>query len=279
VKFHPTFGLLAPELGWAPSPSYILRRRRILDHLRSLPADSVVEVGSGAGALITELAGRGYRATAMETSPEARNVMAALAATADVSVEVVDSPAELWDERFSLCLAFEVLEHIEDDDGALRQWASWLETDGHLLMSVPAHTSLWNPGDEWAGHFRRYERSQLEAQLRKAGLEVIRIESWGFPLANLMLPISSLVYRARLKARGTTVSKADATAASGIERSLQVRLHWLLFNPLTALAYQVLFGLQSIFARTELGVGFLVLARPSKPPVQLPLGGRVGRSH
>jgi SAM-dependent methyltransferase len=221
--------------------------------------------------LITELAKRGYQATAMETSPEARRMMAALASSAQASVDVVDASAGSHNERFSLCLAFEVLEHIEDDDGALRQWASWLNADGHLLMSVPAHASLWNPGDEWAGHFRRYERPQLEAQLKDAGFELIRFESWGFPLANVMLPITSLVYRSRLRARGTT-SKAAATAASGVERSLQVRLHWLLVNPLTALAYRVLFCLQALFAQTELGVGFLVLARKSKPPVQRPLG-------
>ena len=64
-----------------------------------------------------------------------------------------------WQETFDFILAFEVLEHIEDDVSALREWWNGVKFPGHRLLSVPAHPERWNASDEWEGHFRRYEHT------------------------------------------------------------------------------------------------------------------------
>src|SRR3546814_7757828 len=80
--------------------------------------------------------------------------------------------------------AFDVLEHIEDDRLAIQEWIRWLAPNGKMILSVPAHRSRWGAGDVWAGHYRRYDRNDVEQLLVSCGMEVEHLECYGFPLAN-----------------------------------------------------------------------------------------------
>jgi 2-polyprenyl-3-methyl-5-hydroxy-6-metoxy-1,4-benzoquinol methylase len=68
------YGIVAKEKGYAPAPSFILRRRRILDLLKSFKPGNVIEVGCGAGALLYDVSKLGYHCTALETSEKAREI-------------------------------------------------------------------------------------------------------------------------------------------------------------------------------------------------------------
>jgi SAM-dependent methyltransferase len=261
VRRHPLFGPVAPEVGWVPPPSFVLRRDRILRALADMQPTRVLEVGSGAGSLLTELGARGFECFALESSPRALETTRRLAAAAGVHIEASSSGRDDWVATFPLVMAFEVLEHIEDDEGALRQWASWLTPEGTLFLSVPAKASKWGAGDVWAGHFRRYERNVLIALLERSGFRVENVESWGFPLANLMLPVANQVYRSRLRKRPHDLTKAVATAESGVDRDMHVKLSGLFINPLSALVMRLFLYLQHQFARRDLGVGYLVVAK------------------
>jgi SAM-dependent methyltransferase len=73
---------------------------------------------------------------------------------------------------FALAGMFDVLEHIPDDCGALRSLYNALSPGGRLLLSVPAHPSLWSYFDEVALHCRRYEIEGLRSKCLDAGFEV-----------------------------------------------------------------------------------------------------------
>jgi SAM-dependent methyltransferase len=73
---------------------------------------------------------------------------------------------------FSLAGMFDVLEHIPDDRGALRSIYNALSPGGRLLLSVPAHQSLWSYFDEVANHCRRYELEGLRSRCLDAGFDV-----------------------------------------------------------------------------------------------------------
>src|ERR1700678_4214962 len=73
---------------------------------------------------------------------------------------------------FSLAGMFDVLEHIPDDRGALRSIYNALSPGGRLLLSVPAHQSLWSYFDEVAKHCRRYELEGLRSRCLDAGFDV-----------------------------------------------------------------------------------------------------------
>src|SRR3546814_2416743 len=164
-------GPAAPDLGWVPAPRYLLRRARILSQLRGLPASELLEIGPGAGMLMQELSARGFTCHALETSPPAHQLVWALSARYGHQIDLHYAAAAEWQQRFPLVMAFEVLEHIEDDHAALRQWLGWLKPGGILLMSVPAHPSQWNAADVWAGHFRRRSEehtSELQSLMRSS---------------------------------------------------------------------------------------------------------------
>src|SRR5204863_103930 len=85
--------------------------------------------------------------------------------------------ARLEDVRFpagSIASAgmFDVLEHIEDDLGALRAVRTILRSGGHLFLTVPAYNLLHSEDDVAAGHFRRYTVSSLTRVLREAGFQI-----------------------------------------------------------------------------------------------------------
>jgi len=73
---------------------------------------------------------------------------------------------------FDLIALLDVLEHLEDDVGALEKLHGSLTPRGALLLTVPARRSLWSYFDEAAHHRRRYESDELEAKLVATGYRV-----------------------------------------------------------------------------------------------------------
>lgn len=87
-----------------------------------------------------------------------------------------------------LMLFMDVLEHVEDDVGLLRDYAGKAANGTVFLITVPAFQVLWSEHDEFLGHKRRYTISQLEGVVRKAGLDV-RCGAYYF---GLVLPIAAI---------------------------------------------------------------------------------------
>lgn len=259
IQSHPLLGIAMPTLGWVPAPRYLLRRDRILRMLCNLPPQRVAEVGCGAGALIHDLTRMGHACQALETSLEARTLAAAVHWD-HPSVRIHETAPEDWHDAFDYVMSFEVLEHIEDDCAALRQWSGWLKTGGHLLISVPSHERRWSASDVWAGHFRRYERAQLEALLRETGFEPVQLECYGFPLANVIEPIRSFLHARKLK-KHKDDDRATNTARSGTERTAETRLYPIESSFVGTAILRLAFAIQSLFVDTECGTGYLVLAR------------------
>lgn len=259
---RPWFGPAYLEAGWAPAPRYLLRRARILHHMQKMAPGRVLEIGSASGALLSELAERGYRCTGLETSSGALSLARQVNAGSGVSFQGEADPA--WNACFDYCFSFEVLEHIEHDGDALAQWTSWLRPGGRMLLSVPAHPRLWNARDVWAGHFRRYRRQELEDKFNRAGLIVEHIECYGFPLANLLEMIVGPVYQRRLKAAGsdnTHVDKASQTAQSGIERNADVKMFSVYAKAPGSLVMRAMIFAQQFFLKSGFGNGYLVVAK------------------
>jgi SAM-dependent methyltransferase len=257
----PLFGPAAPEEGWVPAPRYLLRRRRILYQLRNFPPCDVIEVGCGAGMLLQELSMRGFRCQALESSPQARELIARLNAKTGQMVNVHDAADAAWTGRFPLVMAFEVLEHIENDAAAMKQWASWLAPGGTLLLSVPAHPRLWSAADEWAGHYRRYQRQDLINVVEAAGLKVEHVECFGFPLGNLTEQMQARGIRRRLPATGPDLDHQANSNRSGIERDHVMRWYPVMRSLPGQLALRCAFAAQAMTSGLPFGNGYLIRAR------------------
>ena len=73
------------------------------------------------------------------------------------------------------CVCLNVLEHIEDDAGALRSMAGILPPGGRVALMLPAFPALFGPIDRNLGHYRRYTRRSVEEMAERAGLKVVRV--------------------------------------------------------------------------------------------------------
>jgi SAM-dependent methyltransferase len=253
------FGVVAPALGWVPPVRYLLRRDRILALLSSRPPGRLLEVGCGAGTLMADLERMGHQCEGLETSVDALALASRLRAALPGQGQVVSEPGN-WTAAFDLVAAFDVLEHIEDDDAALVQWRHWIAPGGRLVIAVPAHSSRWGPGDVWAGHFRRYDAAGLRSLLERHGFVIEHFECYGFPLANLSEWLGRGAYQKMLDRGETELNRSAATARSGIDRAAWMRPFMLMSSWPGRLALRMAFVLQRWFSRTDLGSGYLVAA-------------------
>jgi SAM-dependent methyltransferase len=217
--------------------------------LARIQPKSVVEVGAGMGAMGYRFASRfDYRG--YEPDPTSFHVIASrLSSLGRGEVRNTEIPIDP-DRRFDLVVAFEVLEHIEEDTAGLRLWSRWLAPGGHVLMSMPANPARYGPWDEKVGHFRRYSRSGLEKVMVEAGLEVRAVESWGMPLGYALEAGRNLIARRRLGETevGTSGSGRLYQPPSGLGRSVELAM-----RPVAAV--------QQPFRDTDWGIGFVAVGR------------------
>ena len=83
--------------------------------------------------------------------------------------------AELAGQRFDTVVCVNVLEHIEDDAGALRTFKDVIVPKGRVLIFVPAVQAAYGPLDAELGHHRRYSKPTLARAFHEAGLDLLTL--------------------------------------------------------------------------------------------------------
>ena len=73
------------------------------------------------------------------------------------------------DGSLDLVLATDIIEHVDDDELALREIRRVLKTNGRALVTVPAFESLWGLQDDVSHHKRRYRMQTLKCKLERSG--------------------------------------------------------------------------------------------------------------
>lgn len=90
-------------------------------------------------------------------------------------------------EEFDLIVAFDVIEHIENDVAAISNINQMLTKNGVFIVSVPQHMFLWSSLDDLVKHKRRYSRRELIKKLQENGFNICYVSSFLFVLFPLML--------------------------------------------------------------------------------------------
>ncbi len=91
-------------------------------------------------------------------------------------------------EEFDVIGAFDVLEHIEEDEIVLKEMFQACKPGGGIVITVPQHRFLWSIVDEKAFHKRRYSRDELVSKVKQAGFQVLQTTSF----ISLLLPLMIL---------------------------------------------------------------------------------------
>jgi glycosyltransferase involved in cell wall biosynthesis len=148
----------------------------LFEQIRPAIGQRILEVGAGTGNLTRFLFGRD-EVVATDVDPRYTELLARRfeqatnisAVTFDLGGEL---PAELAARHFDTILCLNVLEHVADDRAALARLRDRLEPGGRLILLVPAHRGLYGSIDRAIGHYRRYERNELERLLVEGGFEI-----------------------------------------------------------------------------------------------------------
>ncbi len=145
-------------------------------------------------------------------------------------------------ERYDVIGAFDVIEHIEQDQLVINNLSNALKTGGSLLISVPQHRWLWSEVDEYACHVRRYTRSELTEKIQSSGLHV----EYATSFVSFLVP---LMWLSRLRAR---TSDYDPMAEFKIPAGLNYSLEKIMKLEL---------GLLKLGIRIPVGGSLLMVAR------------------
>jgi SAM-dependent methyltransferase len=158
------------ESGGSDQPRY---RRYQIDLISPHCGESVLEVGAGLGEFAEQFRSL-KRHVVTDVDPGAVEVMRRrFADRPEVTARQFDvgQPLRL-DEPVESVVAINVLEHIDDDAGALRSLAKLVKPGGTIVLWVPGYQQLYGEFDRKVGHVRRYTPATLSDAVRRAGLDL-----------------------------------------------------------------------------------------------------------
>jgi SAM-dependent methyltransferase len=197
-------------------------RRRVLDGVIAdlgLPAGArILDAGCGSGRNMVEIAHLGT-VTGVELSETSVEIARSRNAGEVIAGSVMEMP--LADDSFDLAVSFDVIEHLEDDVGALRELRRTVAPGGALLVTVPAYQWLWSGHDEINHHERRYTRRTLQRAAEQAGWKQVRTTYFN----SLLLPVAIVLRMLDRVNTKTTESSLDLWVPPA-------PLNWLLERPL-----------------------------------------------
>jgi 2-polyprenyl-3-methyl-5-hydroxy-6-metoxy-1,4-benzoquinol methylase len=199
---------------------YVSKGRALRALLGSAKVPEVLDVGAGSGVFARQLLAAGVCERAVCVDPN----------YAEERIERVESKEiefrrSVGDVTQQLILMIDVLEHVEDDQTLLQSYVERAPRPASVLISVPAFRFLWSGHDVFLEHQRRYTRAQVEALVRRAGLEVVRSRYF----FAILLPLAMLMRlhdRWRLQ-NGRVAARSALTRQRPVVNAVLTALHAL----------------------------------------------------
>jgi len=223
-------------------------------------ASPFLDVGCGIGDLSVFLAAKGWKGKAIDSSDIAiERAEDNLRPFPEVAVK----KESLYDENnnFKTIFLWDVIEHVKDDEAALKKIASLLSPGGYLLMSVPSNRKEWRWDDDFYGHYRRYSAEEISGKLVGAGLAPIILYDITYPFFWAMRRLYTR-FKSSPKARASAMDMEAKTSISSTVNAWDLPFISVLLNS-DNFFWRALSRFQFLFFKNKLKKGheMLVLAQ------------------
>jgi SAM-dependent methyltransferase len=150
-------------------------------------AKSFFEIGCGTGFVLAGIRERFPRLRLAGSEIFVDGLAIAKTRLPNVELYQMDARRIPFEREFDVVGAFDVLEHIIEDENVLMQMFNAVQAGGGLLVTVPQHRFLWSTSDHYARHQRRYSSIDLSTKVERAGFEIQRMTSFNSLLLPLMI--------------------------------------------------------------------------------------------
>jgi trans-aconitate methyltransferase len=191
-------------------------------HQYSPDLKSFLEIGCGTGFVISAISEQFPKARLLGSEYLEEGLVYARQRLPNAEFTQMDARHIPYESELDTIGAFDVLEHIEEDEVVLQQISKALKPGGIVFITVPQHRWLWSAVDEYACHVRRYDAIELHQKVCTAGFEIIRSASF----VSTLLPA---MYLSRLLKRNKMDVSVDAMAELRINPILNKIFEWLLY--------------------------------------------------
>lgn len=157
------------------------RRSYLKDLIKNAPKNSkILDIGCSSGVFLKDLETLGFNPNNLFGIDISAVAISNSKQIGLKNTFVMDAQEIILNEKFDLIIASDCLEHLQDDEKALKNWNSLLNNNGMMYVFVPAFKSLWSYHDVINQHFRRYTKLELKTKLENQGLQIQKASYWNF---------------------------------------------------------------------------------------------------
>lgn len=146
----------------------------IASRIRSYIKSPAIEIGAGTGNISSFFTNIKELVLTDSDSGLIKHLVKKFEKKGNVISEVLDIESNLYrvKKHFNTVYSVNVLEHIKDDNKALRNMNQLLLKGGNVVILVPAKKKAYKKLDKHLGHYRRYEMEELKRKLVNSGFQV-----------------------------------------------------------------------------------------------------------
>ncbi len=146
---------------------------------------SFLEIGCGTGYVLSGIAAAFPQAKINGSDIFLEGLFFASERVKDANFMQLDATNMPFLNEFDVVGAFDVIEHIDQDEAALAGIYKALKVGGYMMLTVPQHPSLWSSADDYWCHVRRYTSDEAHEKVKRAGFDIVKTTSF----VSLLLPV------------------------------------------------------------------------------------------
>lgn len=188
------FNYFFKDAGYLKLKNYLYNyriRRQSIQRIMGTDIEKILEVGSGMSPMTDAVH---FPVIYSDLSTEALEILNRQYCMQNIAVSADGCHLPFQDQTFSHVICSEVLEHLDDDQQALREMHRVLKHNGHLIITFPHRQFYYSFDDMFVGHKRRYELKDMNNLLSETGFLIEYVKKLLGPFEKIVMFIGMRLF-------------------------------------------------------------------------------------